>query len=426
MRFIGWLLQASNSVGMLIITRQLERTPGYHFLPSILLVCTISLGIFTASFARTIDRFLYEQNYYRFATDMAVRIVGPPTSLFGGGQANEEPTTYMHISEFNTIPNIESATRLGEYNVTTQFTGGRINGKLIGIDRATFPIVSFWRLDFANQRLGALANALALQPDAVLVTQEFMEARNLGIGDLIRVDVRPVGDVVPLNLQIVGSFEYFPRWYPENDGPLFVGNLDYIFEQAGIELPHVILTRTAPGFDEDEFMAELRSRGAAFAVIQEPTPTIQRVQAQPERQGLFGLLSVGFLASSLVTVLGFFLYTLFSYHRRYVELGILRAVGLSKASMMISVGWELTLLTLVGISLGIGLGLLVSALYIPYLQFGSSPRDLLPPYLVMLAWPEVLQILLLFLMTFAVLLGLLLLVFSRMRIFQAVKLGETV
>ena len=43
-----------------------------------------------------------------------------------------------------------------------------------------------------------------------------------------------------------------------------------------------------------------------------------------------------------------------------------------------------------------------------------------------LAWPEVIQILLLFLLTFAVILGLLLYVFSRMRIFEAVKLGETV
>ena len=44
----------------------------------------------------------------------------------------------------------------------------------------------------------------------------------------------------------------------------------------------------------------------------------------------------GFIASLLVTVLGLFLYTLFSYQRRIVELGILRAVGLYRISMMIS------------------------------------------------------------------------------------------
>jgi len=72
-RIIGALLHLTNSVGVLLATHHLERTPSFYILPSILLICTISLGIFTASFARTLDRSLYEQQYYRLAADLSLR-----------------------------------------------------------------------------------------------------------------------------------------------------------------------------------------------------------------------------------------------------------------------------------------------------------------------------------------------------------------
>ena len=429
MRFISWILQFTNSVGMLIITRQLERTPGYYYLPSILLVCTIGLGTFTASFARTIDRYLYEQQFYRHAADVAIRVLSHPDaggSPFSSGGEEEANPVYMHISEFNTIPHIEGATRVGEYGVTARLNSGNVSGLLIGLDRAEFAPVSFWREDFADDRLGTLLNAMAIQNDTVLVSQEFMDKKSLQVGDFLRLDLRVSGAVIPLSLQIVGAIDYFPRWYAEDDGPLFVANLDYVFEQAGFELRHMILARVDSEFDKDDFRMEIVNRGAAGAIIQEPFPMISRIQAQPERQGLFGLLSVGFIASSLVTVLGFFLYTLFSYQRRYVELGILRAIGLSKTSMMFSVAWELSLLIVIGLSLGIGLGLLVSKLYIPYLQFSTTRDSLVPPYVVVVAWAEIAQIIALFFATFVVILAVLLVILRRMRIFQAVKLGEAV
>ena len=124
-------------------------------------------------------------------------------------------------------------------------------------------------------------------------------------------------------------------------------------------------------------------------------------------------------------MVGFLLYTVFSYRRRYVELGILRAIGLSQTSMMLSVAWELGLLIVVGLLLGIGIGLAVSILYIPYMQFVSSLEGIVPPYVITMAWTEIAQILALFLGAFLLIMVILLLILRRMRIFQAVKLGES-
>ena len=425
LRALAWLIQWTNNVGLLIVTRQLERAPGAYYLPLILLVCTISLGIYTASFARTIDRYLYEQQFYRTSADLSVRVFSQnPSGIPGGG--NDAPPAYMHISEFTSMPHVEGATRIGEYMAKARLTSGSVDGRFVGIDRADLGPVIFWRPDFAPIRLGFLTNALAVQPDAAVVSRAFMDERALDIGDLLEVEIRSAGETYTINLQIVGALDYFPRWYPEKDGALFLGNLDYLFEQAQLELAHRVIARIGPDFDDRAFTRKLFERGAAGVLLEEPGTKINREQSRPERQGLFGLLSIGFITSSIATMIGFLLYTVFSYRRRYVELGILRAIGLSQRSMILSVAWELGLLIVMGLAIGLGIGVLVSALYIPYMQFVSSLEATAPPYLVTMAWREIAQIVALFVATFALIMVILLAILRRMRIFQAVKLGETI
>lgn len=425
-RFIGWLLHFTDSVGMLIVTRQLERSAASYYLPLILLISTISLGIYTASFARTIDRYLYEQQYYRVAGDISLRVFSEAFQGDDAIVADDDGVAYMHISEIMSIDGIESATRVGEYRASARLTNGNVAGHFIGIDRAEYGQVAFWREDFADTRLGYLLNALAPEPDTVLVSRDFMEARGLTIGDFIQVDITSYGETIPMNLQIVGALDYFPRWYPAEEGTLFVGNLDFVFEQAQTELPYRIIARITDDFNQREFEREVRRRGATGVFIDEPVTRIQREQERPERQGLFGLLSIGFIASSLATTIGFLLYTIFSYQRRYVEFGILRALGLPRSAMTAAVTWELGILIILGVSFGVGIGLLVSALYIPYMQFVSNLEGIVPPYMVTFAWAEIAQITAIFVVTFLAVMLILLVTLRRMRIFQAVKLGETI
>ena len=94
--------------------------------------------------------------------------------------------------------------------------------------------------------------------------------------------------------------------------------------------------------------------------------------------------------------------------------------------MIVFVGCELGSLVLSGLVLGTLLGAWFSRLFIPYLLVADSAADLVPPYLVEIAWPAIFQIYLLFLLLFVLVLGALGLVLRRIRIFQAIKLGETV
>ena len=149
-------------------------------------------------------------------------------------------------------------------------------------------------------------------------------------------------------------------------------------------------------------------------------------QNRPERQGLFGLLSTGFLAAATLTVLGFLVYAVVSFQRRFIELGMLRAIGLSVGQMVVFLAGEQAVLILTGLGLGTGLGLAAGTIFIPYLQLGSSKEALVPPFVVQIAWEQLGTIYVIFGLMFILAVFILTLLLLRMKIFEAVKLGEAV
>jgi putative ABC transport system permease protein len=87
--------------------------------------------------------------------------------------------------------------------------------------------------------------------------------------------------------------------------------------------------------------------------------------------------------------------------------------------------WELAFLVLIGLGAGTGLGAWISSFFIPYLQVGSDAAAQIPPYVVELSWSAIFQIYALFGVLFCAALGVLVFLLMRIKIFQAVKLGES-
>jgi putative ABC transport system permease protein len=453
MRAVVWVASHTHSVGLLMAARHLARTPGSYTAPLVLLVLTLSLSAFTASLAQTLDNHLYDQTYYQVGADMKVDELGESTAISSGpagatGQPSSTATSqsatsataeqtgprwlFLPVSEYLKVPGVHAAARVGRYEATSRLGGQTQDGVFLGVDRVDFPRVAFWREDFAPGSLGSLMNALATTPEGVLVPRDLMGQYAVNVGDTIRVTVGTYGQRTDVDLKIVGGFDMFPTWYPEDKGPLFVGNLDYIFEMAGGQFPYEVWLNTESCTDTGcvvvdypKILQGVRTLGVKVITSDASVPAIVAEQHRPERQGLFGLLSVGFVAAALLTVLGFFLYALFSFRQRTIELGILRAMGLSPVQMTSLLAWELAFLILTGLAAGTLFGSWISQQFIPFLQVGSGPAAHVPPFLVEIAWPAIFRIYALFGLLFIIALGVLAALLMRMKIFQAIKLGET-
>ena len=438
MRAVAWLAARTESVSLLMATRYLARNPGLYTAPLVLLILTLSLSAFTASLARTLDNNLYDSVYYGVGADAQLIELGEsstgdasgaPGGESGGGDAaesGEESWSFIPVSEHLRAPEIEAVARVGEFDARIQAGDSFAEAQFFGIDRIDFAQTAFWRRDFAPADLGALMNALAVAPEGVLMPGDFLRANAIRVGDPVVVRISRYGTQMEYTARVVGEFDYFPTWYPAEDPPLIVGNLDYAFLQLGGAQPYRVWARTTPDASFTALRDNLREFDIQVLEWRSARSRVADEQVRPERQGLFGVLSVGFLAAALLTVLGFLLYTLFSFRRRSIELGTLRAVGLSPRQMTLFLTWEMLFLLLISVAAGTGIGALVSAVFIPYLQIGSDAASLTPPFVVELAWPAIVRIYVLFGILFVVALGVLVILLRRMKIFQAIKLGETV
>ncbi len=412
---VTWLVAHTPSVALLMAARQLARTPGLYSTPLLLLVLTLSLSAFTASLAQTLDTHLVHQSYYLVGADLTFSDFGEDQTPGQEAAPGSGPNwIFRPVSDYVQATGAQAATRVGAYPAVATLAGNSVRGGFVGVDRFDFSSIAFWRGDFAGESLGGLMNILALNPDGLLMPAEFMARYSLQLGDVVRVVVDAYNYRSVLDLRIVGTFDLFPTYVPA-DGPLYVGNLDYFFERAGAPFPYQVWLKL-----EGDAPVTI---GAA--TVRLPENRIISGQQRPERQGIFGMLSVGFLAASALTVIGFLLYVLFSFRRRLIEMGVLRAVGLSRGQMAAYLAWELAFLTLLGATAGTLLGIWTSTLFIPYMQIDSGPTTGIPPVLPEIAWSAIFRIYILFLSLFLV--GLAGMAFSlrRMKIFQAIKMGET-
>jgi putative ABC transport system permease protein len=268
-------------------------------------------------------------------------------------------------------------------------------------------------------------NRLAVSRDYLLVSHDFMTQNGLNVGDPLRLNVEAAGEFTDIEFIIAAPLDYFPTMYPQ-DGPFFVAQLDYLHESMGGQFPYNVWLEIDESVPDTAVTQGVRDLGLLVVSASSAQETINAEQQRPERQGLFGLLSVGFGAAAILTVLGFLVFAIVSFKRRFIELGMLRAIGLSVGQMAIFLAGEQAALILTGMGLGTGLGVWASTIFIPYFQVGSDKTALVPPFVVQIAWEQIGAIYAIFGAMFIVVVAILIGLLIRMKVFEAVKLGETV
>jgi putative ABC transport system permease protein len=416
--------------------RVLARQPETYRGSFVLLVITLSLALVSAGVAATADTALHAAVAYRVGAQTQLIETGESAEAAGPGalgqdsaaerrDIREEPRfLFVPVSERLTVPGITAASPVGRYNAALRLGGAVTTAQLVGIDRLSFPQVtrSFDPAWADGASLGELMNRLAAAPDGVLVSRAALE-RGVQIGDRLPITAELFGDRRELSLRVVGVIDLWPGVNPQA-GPILVMNLDALFDQMGGQYPFNVWIARDPDVPLASIAAGVRGIGVRLVDVVDAAALIRTEQARPERQGLFGMLSVGFVTSAGLSVVSFVLSTLIAARRRVVELGVLRAMGMPGGAV------RRTLLLEHGTTIGFGLagaliiGIAVALLVVPGLHVGVGPWPGIPPVAVAPPWEA------------AALLGIgaatallaallaLLLMQRRLRLIEAVKLGE--
>jgi len=436
-RLLGFIANRLPGVCWVMTLRQLSRDPGQYSPLMFFLILTVSLGIYGASTARTLDQNFIDSLMYRYGGDVVLQerwyLPGAGAApmmgagMFGGGGPPEpaqeeqieifEPPFYIH----KLLPGVEDAARVLKKEVRFSIGGNYAGrGTLVAIDPVDFAHVSWFRRDLAPLHLNEYMNRLITYPEGALVSRKFFQENNLELGDWVTIEVGRQG----IDFFLAGVVDLWPTVYPD-EFPLIVGNLDYVQAKYIIE-PYNVWLRLKPDATLAPIVESLREKGVWVVGVEDTRTKLIEGRRAPQRMGLFGMLSIGFVVAVLITVIGFFLYTFLSLRSRMLQFGVLRAIGLSVPQLIAMLTLEQLLSVGIAFVLGAVFGVFASRAFLPFMQISQNISGVVPDFLVVVQKGDVLKILTVLGGTLLVGLVGLGVALSRMRLHQAIKLGEEV
>lgn len=369
--------------------RQLGRHSQSYLNPLLLVVICLGLGIYAHSMAASLDQWLTDRVYYRVGADIAF------TPFSESEAANPGAEWIPPISAFAELPGVVRAGRVGDYVARMETAERSTAMRFLAVDRVEFGAVAWFRSDFAGESLGALMNRLAASDNSVLVPQDFLADHLLQIGDTIMLWVTlDPGLRVQSQFTVAGVYTHFPTTSDEKT--TFIGNLDYLSLLGGSVFSHNIWLRTAAGVDSDELERSVERLGIEATQWKESRVIIAEEKAQTERIGIFGTLTVGFLAAALMALLALLVHSYASLQERLYQFGVLRALGAQRSQLVAQLSIEYGLLVAYGTLAGSLIGAYASELFTPFFRSASQSKVMLPPLLPVIAQDEIVRLSLIF------------------------------
>ncbi len=356
--------------------RNLGRQNQDYINPLLLLIVAFSLGVYTLTTSASLDRWSEEQWYYQAGSDLAFT----PQPLTPG-QLLVDGSWIPLPSEFHNLQGVAGATRVADLSVGIRLSDQlEIHGRFLGIDRADFPRVAWFRRDFATESLGGLMNRLALNPLGVLVSESFVASHNLRVGDQIRVISSSDLAIQEHSLfTIVGTYRYFPTVY-EQQAVTVVGNLEGLSSLMGFTVSHDLWLKLQTGTSGEvvlkQVSTDLRVRPSRPRDVQSD---IAQQNTKIERTGTWGTYTIGFLAAVFMAVLGLSVFSYASLRERVYQFSVLRALGMQHGQLVTQVICEYILLAVFGALAGISIGVMAANQIVPSFQILRGPGILVPP-----------------------------------------------
>jgi putative ABC transport system permease protein len=442
MRLIAAVLQRMGSkmpfaTPSLLAARELGRAPKDYLGSLLLLIVATGIATFGASTAKTLDGHLIDSVY--FVTGADLRLVEdaqsnkPKPVDTPGGQPQAPPPddgkpeiwSFLPVEDHMTIPGVEAFARITTLQVRPQIARqiGDFSLRVLDWHEASSVMQDAFRADYASKSFGALMNDLGAQPDGVLVPPIFLNLNRKAVGDPLRLDIQTTEGRVPVTYTIAGTYKHFPTVQPGEDETVFIADMEYTFEKLGKAVPYEVMLTLAPDASGTAVSNRADQMGYMVEDTYDARLEIQKQQQTPERQGLFGILTAGFFAAIALTIISFVLYSILSFRRRAIELGVLRTLGLSSWQVAAYLILAQLGIVLTGTIAGAGVGVLASRLFIPFFQVAGRLVSEVPAFYIRIAWTEVAQVSLAIAFAFAIAIAATLLLLRRMKAFEAIKLG---
>ncbi|MDF2670682.1 MAG: hypothetical protein K0R67_2988 [Paenibacillus sp.] len=455
-RLIYWVGRKKWSPVLYSTLIQVGRSGTQYLFVMMFLIMTIATGLYSASAARTLNHNTEEKILYKNGADIVLKqqwisdaplpdrvgsLGGPPGTPTSGGSEGEGGSSVREIKRiqyleppfqpFKDLPGSQHAAKVF-VKEDAGFKAGKESGtiRLMGINTAEFGRTTWLRNGLLDHHLNEYLNLIALDPKAVLISRSIAD-KGINPGDVIHIDWSGV-DSKPFT--VYGIIDYWPTFNPNQEGDtsdsklsqmpqLVVGHLEYIQLALALE-PYEVWIKLKAGENRQPFYDAIAANGMNLISIADTREELIHAKNDPFQLAINGVMTLGFLIAAIISFCGFLLYWVLSLSERVMQFGIFRAMGISFAQLMGMLTVEQLLTSGAAVLIGGLVGSLTSTLFVRLFQLSFNPATQVPPFQVTFDPSDSFKLYVI--VTIMIIFGLCILgwLLSRIKIHQAVKLGE--
>jgi putative ABC transport system permease protein len=432
----------------------------YQFI-MLFLILTLATGIYSSSAARTMNQNIEDTLRYKNGADIVLQTKwendAPPPPAGpeeGGGQpaASMTPKRIQYVEPpflpFTQLPGVESAARVYT-NKNGIFSFGKENTtiQLMGIDTDDFGRTAWLRDELLDHHFYEYLNLLASNPKAVLISRSTADQYNVKVGDVVLLGWNGIRQA---QFQVYAIIDYWPSWNPNppqnavlkapaastgttsgnsasnskvKQPMLAVAHLSYIQNNLAAE-PYDVWLNMDKNATSKALYEAIEEKSIPVLDLKDTNQQLIQSKNDPFQLAINGVMTLGFLIGIGISFIGFLLYWVLSLFGRTLQFGVFRAMGLSFMQIIGMLGAEQLLTSGAAVVMGAVTGIVASNLFVPFFQLSFDPSTQVPPFQVTYHLTDRLNLY----GMIGIMIGLCLLIIgfmlSRVKIHQAVKLGE--
>lgn len=420
---------------------QVGRSGGREQFLMLFLILTISIGVFNANSARTINQNIVDKESYKTGADITLQMKWPSnemsapertSSLGPGAPADSTPETTQTViyqepdfSLYSKLAGTSTAARVLLPDSKVNIYGADRNyhlGKLMAIVPNEYGKVVWSTPELLPHHINEYLNLLSKSPNAVIVSEQLMMDMKLKVGDPISYSW---GDQNEVDGVVYCSVKFWPGLNPYLDDSKYfvVANLNYVQASTSLQ-PYQIWYKRTPDATTKQIYDDIAAKKMELEWLKDTKQDIIAKKNDPLLQGTNGAMTLGFVVTLAISMIGFFIYWILSIQARTLQFGIFRAMGMSAGRVILMLVFEQVMISGVAILMGLVIGGLMSQLFVPLLGLVYGAAEQVPPFMVVASRADYIRLYTVVGAMLAAGLALLGVLVSRIKVSQAIKLGE--
>lgn len=403
----------------------------YHLNKSIIMlfvIITISLGIFDIKVAKNIDLSSENTIKYSIGADLTIQQVWKKVEDRSYWNPLTDDKLYIYTepdySKLSKVKGIESYTKVLNVPVIGQIDMGQGSSltrcSVMGIIPSEFGRIAWFDSNLLKYHWYYYLNDMTKNPNYVLISKALSKNADLHKGDTVYYRIE---NGLYVSGVILDAIDYWPGCANMQKENQVIGNFDYIFSKIP-KYPYELWMRKDPKVSNQNIYDSINSQKLNIDSYKDSSIELYKSQKDIFLKGTNAILSLGLISVTVVTIIGFILYWIKSLKSRKLSFGVYRSLGISQKGIYGILAIEQIFTLGVSILFGIVDGNITCKLFLPIIINLWHNGKFAIPVNSISYMKEYLSLGILILIVFMLSLFILIKYISKLRINEAIKLGD--